>query len=272
MIRGLTGPQLISQGREFVVGQGWVYRVEYQGNFNDINGLGNGLRLEGYDFVVSGDGPIYTLQATRQAIGSNDFSDFYDRFTMNKEFIEKDIFEHPTVRAESAVWVATPLPGQTNTQTKYRQYITNYATTDDHENKFIFEFQFGPPNAQTYPVAHQVAREIARGVTHYETEYLVMTRERMVSIVYGQKLTPLPGATSKIYSLRQISIIYDFPNGFIGIDMGDVVNQQNDTSLTDTRWGWRNRRNEVTYIGGIKAEVLQDFAFAAWSTWIYESA
>lgn len=255
---GTSGPILIRDDPEYQVGVGWVRVREYEGSFSEIMGLFGQLRTAGYQIRTSSNPPIWRLTATKQAKSETEDQEFYDRFTLSTETVEKDIFLIPAVEDEVLFFVGQGGEGQ-----EYRHEIEEAVETGNEAN-----LQIALPIVD-FPVAWKVYRELTRGVEGPEDEYIALKRDRVVGINYVPKLAIPAGNKPKIYTTAQLQSTFNIPN-LIGIEWPDATPPP--TPIAGTMWAWKSRRREVQYIEGQRAHVTEDWAWAQWSTYLYEPA
>lgn len=251
---GTNSSTLVSRERQFVRGQGWVWTEVHRGGVDEINGLIPGYANTGWEVDAQIDQPYATLTATRQATNETNNQEFFDRFRFSYETVEKDIFAHPDVQEEiNGVWV----PTTGDNAAGYRDIIEQ--AVEDGSEELL-------PSQVTYPIAWKVYRELARGAEAYEDEYLVLTRERVVGILFSSDPMQLRASnTATIYTTAELQSVFNIPS-IGGVTFPD---SSSDYTPPDTKWGWRSRRHEVRFLEGQRAELVQDWAYAAWSTYLY---
>jgi len=251
-LKGTGEEQLVREDVSNVFGQGWFTNREYYGPHDRIYGLLPALADDGWECETQPDGAYSRMTARRQAQLDNATTDYYDRFTITTETIEKDI------------WTLDAIHEEAEDPTKYNGDFqalkdTVLSCIEDGTEEFISGL-----DEATWPATWKTYREIARGVQSYEEEYLVLTRERVVSYLYGQQLAIPQLNASNIYStdsLKSTFLIQDMT----GIAWPDDPT----TSVPHAQWGWRHRRREVQFQEGQKIQIIQDWAWAAWSTNLY---
>jgi len=241
--KGTKGPVLISEQPSFTVGQGWNNTRTYHGGELEINGLADELILEGYEFDIVRDPPYSVLYARKQTEFGNDES-YVDRYKFHKESIDREIWTLDAVQAEAAAY---------GDAAAYRKWIDDAIASGDETPMVLFL-----PIA-TYPTAWKVLTELSRGATHYEDEYLVLTRERVISAESVRKLDI--SNTKYIYTTTQLINVFGVPN-FSNV----LMPAQPSTTPAATKWGWRSRQESVHFIEGNKVQLVEDWAYAAWST------
>lgn len=245
---GTKGPLLTSQEAEFSRGQGWSDTVTYTGGRDEVFGIADELIFDGYEFDITQDGPYYTLTGRRQAQNVNNQS-FVDRYKFSKESIDREIWTLEAVQSEA----------------------NNYGDIQDYKKIIEDALEDGDETAMTlslppanYPAAWKTLTELARGATHYEDEYIVLARERVVGIKYTPKLDLKN--TSYIYTTAQLISVFGIPN-FSNVFLPDAPSY----IPPQTQWGWRSRNEQINFLEGQKAEISQDWVYAAWSTNLYDT-
>jgi len=265
-LKGTGEEQLVREDVSNVFGQGWFTNREYYGPHDRIYGLLPALADDGWECETQPDGAYSRMTARRQAQLDNATTDYYDRFTITTETIEKDIWTLDAIHAEAALRgpLLTGDPDE-DPFTIIKAYVEDAIDEGDENKLEMFYYGGGTvPNTVTWPALWGVYKELARGVQSYEEEYLVLTRERVVSYLYGQQLAIPQLNASNIYStdsLKSTFLIQDMT----GIAWPDDPT----TSVPHAQWGWRHRRREVQFQEGQKIQIIQDWAWAAWSTNLY---
>lgn len=250
---GTAGAVLESEDRTWTRGEGWTTVRNYSGREEELTGVQMTLVDDGWDARIDRSGPVLKLIATKQANASND-QEFYDRFRIHKEHVDQSIWTLPEIEQEiQALW---PPPKHS-----YRTELESAVAQEDEE---FLNVTF-PPG--TYPQAQRAYVELTRGADAFENEYTVLTRERVVGIQFAPKLVLPDQNSGLIYSTSELQSTFGIPT-FIGIGWPAVPSY----TPPNTEWGWRYRRRSVEYIESRKAMQIQDWVFAAWSTFIYASA
>lgn len=253
---GTIQPSLKRDEQVFVHGQGWSRVIEYSGGKNEINGLLAGLADQGWEVRIEDEGPYRRLIGTMQCL-ADDPNDYYDRFTFTKEIIQKDLW---TLEA-----VHTHQPTTNFSWDSYKKLIEDAIDLGDED---IMVKNFGAYDAVIPATpAWCIYLELLRGAHEYEDEYLVLTRERVIGFNYGGELLAIPQANnSLIYTTNQLKTVFNIPN-FVGVEW--PVDPAK--TPTNCKWGWRNRRREVRFQEGQRIELVQDWAYAAWSLFAYNT-
>lgn len=236
-----------------VYGQGWFTSLEAYGPTDKINGLMNELIATGWEFTNTPEGPYSRLTATRQGQPDSYQTDYYDRFTITTETIEKDIWTLDAIHEEVYYEFAGDLE-------LYKSIIEK--AIDYGDENWLADY----PEA-THPEMWATYRELARGADSYEEEYLVLTRERVVSTQYNEQLVLPELNASLIYTTDELHSEFDIPASFTGIKWPTAPTN----NIPNTKWGWRHRKRGVQQMESQKVQVIQDWAWAAWSTNIYNA-
>jgi hypothetical protein len=248
--KGHEGYELLREDINHVWGQGWFTSREYYGLSSAIQGLRHPLAADGWEFNITNEGAYSRCMAQRQAQPTDPGTDYYDRYTITTETIEKDIWTLDAIHA-----------GATS------EYGGDFKALKDTVESVIEEgnetFLSGLPEA-SYPVTWAAYREIAAGVMNYEEQYKILTRERVVSVLYGTKLPLIQFNTATIYTTDQLKAQFGIPD-LTGIAWPTAPT----VNIPNTKWGWRNRRQDVQQMEGQKVTITEDWAWAAWSTNLY---
>lgn len=263
---GTKTPQLLRRDVQYVVGQGWSLIEEWRGGQSEIDGLINAYMTDGWQFTVETEPPYKKLYASRAASTPTATTDFYDRYRIRKEKVEKSIWTMDSVQTEGATYTGFAVDDEGNaTQTGFGAYRFNLekAVSGTFTPGVAQAFLNSNFPIATYPVAHDVYREISRGVEAFEDEYISLTRERVVSTAYASQLQLANENASYIYTTAQLQAVFDIPE-FNGIEW-----PAEGSAIPNTQWGWRSRNQEVRYAGDLRVEIIQDWVWSAWSTLIY---
>lgn len=258
--KGQINGGLVRDEEQYVHGQGITTAREHVGRKDVIDGLISQYVRDNWQVSVTNeqDG-YYRLVATRGGSALNAETDHYDRFTLTKETLQKSIWTIPAVVAEATIINSA---AGANTYQSEIQAAVESGDLSDLENAL--------PVAQ-YPNAHMVFRELCRGADSYETEYIVLARERMVSYEFADTISIPQLNAALIYSTSAaLRAAYDIPT-FDGLIWPDEPTPPASTAA-DLQWGWRERRREINFLEGARVEVMQDWTYAEWSTNIYEVA
>ena len=250
--KGTIEVQKLREDINHVWGQGWFTSAEYYGPYDAIWGKAGALQLDGWDFDITREGQYARLTATRQAQPTTPGTDYYDRFSISTETIEKDI------------WTLDRLFSEVNAK-----YYGELEAMKDTVMSVIEEGNlkwFEGLSESEWPETWGVYREIAAGVEAYEEEYKVLTRERVVSTLYNDKLPLAKYNVSNIYSTEALVRDFYLPNPIPGIQWPTAP----EVNIPNTAWGWRNRDRNVSQQEGQKVLLTESWAWAAWSTNLYE--
>jgi len=261
---GSKGFHIQSTNPEYQQGQGWSLEKQLKGGYDEIEGETGRHIFDGWEFNIDSDGPYFTMDARKQ-IQEEDDQGFSDRFSIKRESVQKSIWELQAIQDEMAAYAAAPGPWTGNIPNTIQKYKKNLQAAIDEEaevdGRTILETEL--PQA-TYPAAWLAFQEFTRGTDSYEDEYTVLTRSRTIGLLYNQSPLALTN-TARIYTHSSLRSVFGLP-AFTYVLMPVIPS----TKPTNTEWGWRNRTEEVAFIEGQKAEIKQDWAFAAWSTNIYD--
>lgn len=256
-VTGNSEPQLLRADPQYIRGQGWVITLEYRGLRADIEGIAGGLSVAGYDWDITADPPLARLTATKYATNPQSSQDYYDRYTIRKETVEKSIWSLPAAQSEGSEYTG----GFGAYRADIKEALEGEWDEGGAEGHMISKF--GAKAGSSYPVAWQLYLELARGAEAFEEEYIVLSRERVVSLDYASKLQLQPPAARTLYTKAQLQAAFDVPE-FTGIEWpseGDAVPQ--------AAWRWRNRNYEVRFVESDRVQINQDWVWAAWSTNLY---
>lgn len=254
--KGFLGPQLTRRSSRFTQGQGWQLEQEYQGTFAAIAGKEN-LKFDGWDLEFGRRGPYHTVRATANLPGFGGERELTERWSVHKELVEKDIFSHPAVAADQKTWNDS-VAVSTGEAPPWKRFVELFAEgqlTKEGFDQFL-------PTARLNPSFIPLAVELSRGITGYETEYVVLERTQKISPQYDLKMDI--GANSVIYRTVDLQTVFGVPNGIL-------FNLPNSADYVDPpqgAWGWRLRDQSVEYQGPLLAVRQQDWAFAWWSTYL----
>jgi len=249
-------------------GQGWSHLREYRGGDSEVTGVMNALIDGGWECSTSRDDQYTRLVATRGGSEFNAETDFYDKFSITKETLQKSIWTLPKiVKAVDEFGVAN-----TGYSLPFFKMTIEEALSSGDEAEMVNWFGPKPGTAGDYTgTAWSVYNELCRGADSYETEYIVLARERVVSVEYYVTDTmPIPQANSQYIYTSSAAL-----RGAFGIPTIDGVTWPDDAgaptnSTTDLQWGWRERRREIRWQEGARVEVSQDWVWAEWSTNLYQ--
>lgn len=246
--KGIKEATLVKRDYSFIHGQGWTVTEEYHGGHNEIAGLFNGLAADGWSFAPpSKVGPVSILVASKQAPPDGNSDEYYDRFSINSEKVQYSIWDKKSVQDEGSTFFDS-----------YRGFIED-AVEDGDESGLEATLPIA-----LYPEAWKVYTELVRGAESIEHEYITLRRERLVSLNYGSPIAITAGGAGKIYTTTGMEAAFGFP-ALTGItypvDPGNAP--------TGTVYGWRVRTQEINYVQNLRAEINQDWVWAAWSTFIY---
>lgn len=260
IVTGNSSVQLLRADPQYVRGQGWELTLEYRGLQSDIEGLIPGLASAGYDVNTTTTPPLATLTATKYATSLESTQDYWDRYTIRKETIEKSIWSLDKLSQEGANWV-----GGFGAYVKVLKDATDGDWDNDDADAFMVS-QFGAEVSTQWPVAWGFYREWNRGVESIEDTYTVLGRSRVVSLDYASQLVLVPPKSRLIYTKAQLQAAFDIP------DFTGIVWPSEGTAVASSQWGWRNRNYEVRFVGSDRVEIVNDWVWAAWSTNIYTPA
>ena len=249
---GTAGATFIRGDENFTHGQGWSYVEQWEGGEGQIDALAKSLAAQDYQVDVNENPPVWNLTARRQARSDTQFVEFYDQFTITKEVIDKPLVNLEAVQTEIAdVWVPT-------TGSPAQEYIQLVEDSVKECDTALL------PDQGTYPEAWRLHHEMSKGQDSFEDEYIILTRERVVGVRYDQKLDLPERNISTIYTTDNLKAVFGILD-FIGIAWTiDPL-----TAPTNTTWGWRSRHRRIEWVEGQKVIVSEDWAYAAWSNYIY---
>lgn len=253
ILTGSNGAVLIRTDPEFKHGEGWSLNGTYRGPFGSIVGLTSELINAGYEFDIDSAGPYYDLTARKQAQEGND-QGYTDKFTLSKEAVTKSIWSLEEIDQEMIGY---------GDAAKYRKTIQDAVDASD-DNGFA-DLELELPEA-LYPSAHAAFVELSRGAESYEDEYTVLKRDRIVGLLYSQQAVALKNK-SVVYPPDQFLAAFDIPS-FLQV----VLPATPLITPSNTRWGWRIRKQEIEYYEGQTAHIVEDWAFAAWSKNLYDTS
>lgn len=165
-------------------------------------------------------------------------------WTLRTEMVEKDVFALPAADAEAGVYIS---------RAQYRKDIQ--AAVDQGK-----PLTGNGPSPVTFPVAHRLYLELARGVEAYMRAYRVLQKKTTVSTSSANRLDLT--VEEKIYSTAQINpptaLLINFPSSFPAAPANSV-------------YGWLLRGQELEQVGS-KVNIFEEWVFAAWSTTFYAVA
>lgn len=250
---GTSGPVQFSSTRRFVHGQGWSTTQRVTGSQESIEGLIGDYKVSGWDVDIAGDGSVRTLTATKVSVDGVADNSYYDRFTMSKENIEKSIWTHEEVQSEGAAYASLNSGGFQEYKKKIEEAV------EEADTSLLPTF-----GGTSLEFAQKLYTELSRGAESFEDEYTVLTRERVVGLTHSASPLDLrSGNISKIYTQSQFQSVFGVPD-FIGITWPNET-----SSIQQAQWGWRSRKQEVQFLQSRKIQIVQDWAHAQWSTFLY---
>ena len=256
--------QQIRNEESYVHGQGWTTTHEFVGTHSGIEGLLWSYTQNGWNVHQTFEGPYARMVATRGGRQEYAKEDYYDKFSITKETLQKAIWTLPEVVENMQLYATyTSEPIQ-----KYKSSIEEAVSSGD-EAPLIQAIGPSEPSDLFY-IGWCVYWELCRGAESWETEYIIMTRERMVSVEYYETdVMPIPPLNAaRIFPSSDIlAATFSIPY-LPGVTWPDDPPLEN--SDVDLQWGWRERRREIVWEEGARVGVIQDFAFAEWSTNLYE--
>src|SRR3990172_4264394 len=98
--KATKGPELVRNESSFTHGQGWSTTHEWRGGPAEVQGKLWGYSQSGWDVQQSVDGPYMRMIATRGGEESTAETDYYDKFSITKETLQKSIWTLPHVVTE----------------------------------------------------------------------------------------------------------------------------------------------------------------------------
>lgn len=216
--------------------------IEWNGEKNAIYGVAAGLGTSARVRITQ-NGPLHVLVATFQNLQDGAPEVATDRWTVRTEVLEKDGFLHPAVNADMEAY---------NAQVGLIEYRKELEGAVSEGRALI-------SGVAARPIAVQMVRELSRGATHFEDEYIVLRRVRTISAAYTTKMTLF--GSRLIYASGQLpvpgNVLFSLPSF--------------PANPPQAQWGWRLRTQESEFVGN-KVEQQYEFVLAAWSTLYYSTA
>ena len=178
-----------------------------------------------------------------------------DRWTTNTNILERELWMHPIVY-NAAITYDSANPN------KFKRQLEVFAAD---ENPSSSPEPYGDTSALPPPyasntvasVAQEVVKELGRGVTHYEDEYLVLRRTRSISTSYPVAMP--------LYSVR-----YIYQTAQIGMPANVAFSLPIfPPNPPQSLWGWRLRTQQSEFVGPTRVEQVFEWVLAAWSTLLY---
>lgn len=239
IFKGTKQVQLVREEFVFDPQNGLVLEREFRGPTTAVNGLVGGMPST-LTFRTNQEGPVGSL-IVRYPNGDNLVAETpVDRWEIDTEVLDRDGFYHPTIQAEMEAYT---IPAS------YRKQIE-----DAVENGTT-----SPAVAATNPGANKIFLELRRGASHFETEFLVLRRQRTISPSYTGRLTL--NATSLIYSALQLPV-----PALVGWTLPTLP-----SNPPQSQWGYRLRTQKTAFVGN-RVEQVHEWVLAAWSTLYYTVA
>lgn len=219
----------------------YVDRI-WAGRQAEIQGFANDLEEAGIGYQISASPPIFSVSA-RVPI-SDPVTEVLDRYEVTTEALDKSVFDHPLVIADSVAYDAA----LADSAVTYRQRAEEAVAAVD----------VGP--TETF---QRVVRHLRSGVTGYQIDFLVLRRFRQIDLSFafaGGKMNLSDG--SFIYSTGQLNL----PSN-VAFTLPATPSDPSD----DFSWGWRLRGQRIELQGNY-AEQIVELVFAPWSTLLYANA
>lgn len=241
----------------FDIEAGWSRTVSYLGTHQGIRGLIGQYEAGGYTFTADFNGPIARISGTinQNPVNPNDVE--AERYTTHTEVIDQDIWTLEGLEAEAAAYAAA----EGVSPSKYRAVILQAV-----KDAKLSDLAANDLPAGSYPLAYMAYTELARGADSFENQVVVLTRSRVVPIAWIGRLDM--DTVSRIYSGGGMIATFGLNPAVSGLFPAVPS-----TIAPNSVWGWRRRRQSIDYLeDGVRANIVQDWTFAQWSTFIYEQA
>ena len=232
-----------SQEQDWHPTAGYTTRQTYKGRNTEIYALAASYRALGWATNISQDGPVHILAATLGG-SAEEVETPDEQWGWNTEQITKDVFSHPAVAAEAALF-AKPA--------KYK---------NDIENAVAQGIALAG-DVSTLPLAPLVYRELTRGVTGYEVEYFTLSRVRNYSPNYPLRVQI--DAVSKLYTTAQLIATFNLPS-----IVQNALPDTPDISAVGAIWAWRRRDFSAEYDGAGRITERTTWAHSNWSALLYQ--
>lgn len=226
--------------------KGWVERYVERGTPDWIAGRVALYQGAGYYVTTTGGAPYHDLFADK--ISTTASVNFIERWSVENEILEKSIWSRNSVMTEALEWA-----NENGTVAEYKKRIEDAANDGEALSSALFGL---------YPVAQKVHEELSRGVTSYETEYAVLTKE--LSLPTDSNTTIQLTNTRTIYTTTQLQSVENIPDSVM-FSLPDAP----ETAATQTMWGWRVRDQEAEVQLDTRVVLRSSWAFAQWSTFLY---
>lgn len=245
---------VVKIGYRFSQNEGYIQTFIEEGVPSYIQGRILSYSNNGYRVSQTGSGPYWRLQAERPAPvqGIN----FMERWEIRSEMLEKDLFSLPAAQQEADTYPSG--------RADYRRNIEETAKG----NQTVVE-----GDLESYPFALKLIQELVRGVTSYETEYTILSRERTEPGPQAAAATlPVQLANARyIYTTAQLQALYNIPLDVM-FTLPTVPSSFDPVSEINTMYGWRVREQEASISEDYNVTTTEAFAFAQWSTFLYTAA
>lgn len=232
--------------------EGRIQTFTEEGVPDYIMGRANSYTNNGYKTKITGSGPYWKLQAERPS----PTNPFIERWEIRSEMLEKDLFSLPAAQREADTYPSG--------RADYRRNIEETAKG----NQTIVE-----GDLESYPFALKLIQELVRGVTGYETEYTVLSRERTEPgpLVAGPTYPVQLANARYIYTTAQLQAIYNIPLSVM-FTLPEVPPTHDPAKEINTMYGWRVREQEASISEDYNVTTTEAFVFAQWSTFLYTPA
>lgn len=224
--------------------KGFSTRVIERGVPSYIFGLVNAYRNDGFNVTTRRTGPYAELAAEVADVNT---VAIVERWSVTNEIIEKDLFTLPNAMVEASAF--------TKGKAAYRNGITNAVD----EGKTL------PAAYAGFLFASTLYQELSRGVTGYEREYVVLSKERTFPINATQTLNLT--STRTIYTTNQLISVAQIPPA-VQFSLPNPANG----AEPQTMWGWRTRDQEAEIASDFTVTLRARWVFAQWSTFLYTPA
>jgi len=228
--------------------KGWVESYNEEGTPDWINGRALAWQSAGFNVTVDRGGPYDRLRVDK--ISEVAAVSYIERFSVENEIIEKDIWHKPQLNDEAEDY---------GSRAQYRSFVEDAV---EHGSKDELEALL--PVA-IFPAAHAAFDELSRGVSSYEQEYAILTMER--SLPVGATITLQLTSTRLIYTTTQLSALLILPNT-VKFTLPDAPG----AAQSQTIWGWRVRDQEAEISTDARVIMRSTWAFAQWSNFLYSPA
>lgn len=244
-IRGHPGPHITRSGLVYnPESRIYVRETEYTGSQQGVAGLANVFKGQNREHRLDYENGLSKVTVYDPVSGPPEL----DKYEISWEMEQRELWNHPHIAAAA------------------KAYDDALANPGDQTFRAIAEDAVdGKLGISPVGVMAEVIAYLRAGLTHWEQEYIVLRRTRVVPPSVGVPCNIF--AASQVYTTAQLllptSVLFHVPSD---AEIAAFPNPNSDYF----HWGWR-RRPSTSTIQGQANEQTSEFLLAAWPL-IYEAA